>query len=126
MRVALEDDSMLLGKSGELLSEDVFEFLDCGYCGLEPDRAPLHPPKVDGLIHSGQGPGLFDFVPAHRGDFNLSGEALGLLPGSRLRSVAHTIRTPWKRSYDPLLPATAATPHRNGPAREQPRSSANC
>src|ERR1700733_4170157 len=103
---AQEDDSVLLGKSEELLFEDVFEFLDCR--GSEAAGRGIGQITMDGLFQCGQASRFPHFVPADCGDLILSGQALGLLPGSRLRRDAHTARAPRNRPQDPL-PATAAS-----------------
>jgi len=100
---------MLFGECQELLSEDVFEFLDRGWC--QTARFGIGQITFDSIFHGGQRPRLFDFVSALRGDLVFSSQALGLLPGPCLRRDAQAAGTARNRTHDPL-PAAAATPGR--------------
>ena len=66
IHVAQEDDPVLFGECQELLSEDVLEFLDRGWC--QTARFGIGQITFDSLFHGGQRPRLFDFVSALCGD----------------------------------------------------------
>ncbi len=107
IHVAQEDDPVLFGESEELLFEDLFKLLDCGWG--QTARLGIGQITLDSLFHGGQRPRLFDFVSALRGDLVFPSQALGLFPGPCLRRDAQAAGTARNRAHDPL-PATAATP----------------